>query len=215
MDATLASLEAKAGQVKADSKVKADQLGRRSKEAARRVSDPSQERRPQASEAALQSQQGAVGIAVESLRSAGQNLLSTRSASRSSSNRPRSGRRAAQVKAWREAADTFQDVATKFAAGRRATSRSPLKDEGGCRRGGSAIAEAETGGKRILGGAERGLAESRKAFDRANQAAWDAVKRAASFEPLKGIHPRAGFLPIVVDFEGEASWPRMQSCRVN
>ncbi len=63
---------------------------------------------------------------------------------------------AAQVKAWREAADTIHDVAAKMAAARRADIDAAVKDEGGRNRGGSAIAEVESGRKRILGGAERG-----------------------------------------------------------
>jgi DNA anti-recombination protein RmuC len=88
---------------------------------------------------------------------------------------------AAQVKAWREAADKVHNEATKVAAEKRANLDSAVKQM----KADAAEAEArlqklkQAGGESwtALSGA---LAESRKAFDQANQMAWDAFKRAAN-----------------------------------
>ncbi len=85
-----------------------------------------------------------------------------------------------QAKAWREAADTVGEVAAKFAVGRRADVDAALKKMK------ADAAEAETRlqqlgktGQQSWAALSAGLAEARKAFDGANQAAWDAVKGAA------------------------------------
>jgi hypothetical protein len=87
---------------------------------------------------------------------------------------------AAQVKAWREAADKLHDAAGKVAAARRADLDAAVKQmkadaseaEGRLQK----LKQAGSDSWTTFGAA---LAESRKAFDRANQAAWDALKRAA------------------------------------
>jgi hypothetical protein len=87
----------------------------------------------------------------------------------------------AQLKAWREAANKFQGAAGEFAASRRADVDAAVQ------RMKADAAEAE-GRLRKLGqvGTESwtalsaALADSRAAFDRANQAAQDAFKRAAA-----------------------------------
>jgi len=87
---------------------------------------------------------------------------------------------AAQVKAWREAADKFHDAATKMAAEKRASVDAAAKQMK------AQAAEAEAGLQKLKqAGSESwtalsaALAQSRKAFDQANQKAWDSFKHAA------------------------------------
>ncbi len=87
----------------------------------------------------------------------------------------------AQIKAWREAADTFHKELAKVATARRGDVDAAVKQMK------ADAAEAELRLQKLkqagndswsaLGAA---LAESRKAFDRANQTAGDAVKRATT-----------------------------------
>ena len=87
---------------------------------------------------------------------------------------------AAQVKAWREAADQFHDAATKLAAERRAdidaavTQMKADASEAEIR-----LQKLKQAGSESWTALSAALAESRKGFDRANQTAWDALKRAA------------------------------------
>ncbi|MCK9908699.1 hypothetical protein MXD81_06140 [Microbacteriaceae bacterium K1510] len=85
----------------------------------------------------------------------------------------------AQLKAWHEAADKVHAAAAQFAADRRAdidAAAERMKAD-------AATAEAQFQKLRQAGtdswaAFSAALTESRTAFDRANQAAWDAVKRA-------------------------------------
>lgn len=85
----------------------------------------------------------------------------------------------AQLKAWHEAADKVHAAAAQFAADRRADI------DAAAERMKADAATAETQFQKLRqAGTESwtafsaALTESRAAFDRANQAAWDAVKRA-------------------------------------
>lgn len=87
---------------------------------------------------------------------------------------------AAQVKAWHEAADKFHAEAAKLASARRADVDAAVK------RMKADAAEAEArfqrlkqAGRDSWSSLSTALAESRTAFDRANQEAWDALKRAS------------------------------------
>jgi len=87
---------------------------------------------------------------------------------------------AAQAKAWREAAHTIQDVATKFAAGRRAdVDTAVTKMKADAAEAEARLQKLNQTGNESWAALSAALAESRKAFDRANKAAWDAIKRAA------------------------------------
>ena len=88
---------------------------------------------------------------------------------------------AAQIKAWQKAADEFQDSAMKVASAKRSDVDAALKQM----KAGTAEAEAhfqklKQAGSESWTALSAALAESRKAFDRANQQAWDAIKHAAS-----------------------------------
>jgi hypothetical protein len=87
---------------------------------------------------------------------------------------------AAQVKAWREAAEKFQSEAAKVATARRADLDAAVKQM----KADAATAEArfqklKQAGSQTWSALGAALAESRKAFDRANQQAGDALKRSA------------------------------------
>ncbi|MGQ7793818.1 hypothetical protein ACUN0C_15535 [Faunimonas sp. B44] len=86
---------------------------------------------------------------------------------------------AAQVKAWREAAETFNGEAAKLAAAKRADVDAAVKQM----KADAAEAEArlrtlKQAGSESWAAMSAALAESRKAFDQANQKAWEALKRA-------------------------------------
>jgi len=87
---------------------------------------------------------------------------------------------AAQVKAWRDAAEKFQSEAAKVATAQRADLDAAVKQM----KADAAAAEArlqklKQAGSQTWSALGAALAESRKAFDRANQQAGDALKRSA------------------------------------
>ena len=130
MDATLASLEAGARRVKADSQAKADQLiadlkkrrdGFQAKVKAEAAADKMQlESQWNGFEANVKTYFETVDKQIDQQQATFRDVA------------------AAQQKAWREAADKLHNEAAKIAAR-------------------SAVAEVKAGGKRILGGAECGL----------------------------------------------------------
>src|SRR5262249_606060 len=88
---------------------------------------------------------------------------------------------AAQMKAWREAADSLNDSAAKASAARRADIEAAVKQmKASACEAEARMKKLEQSGKESWQALSGALAESRKAFDRANQAAWDAFKRATS-----------------------------------
>jgi len=177
MDATLASLEAKTGQVKADSKVKADQLiadikkrrdefqatvkaQLKSAEAAVRANKAQLESQWPGFEAQVKTYFETVGKQVEQQQAAFHDIA------------------AAQIKAWQKSADELHDSAAKVAVAKRADLDTALKQL----KAGAAEAETRFQKLKQAGGESwtalsAALADSRKAFEKANQQAWDALKR--------------------------------------
>jgi len=90
---------------------------------------------------------------------------------------------AAQLKAWREAADRFQAAAADLAVDRRARMEATVQqmkaDASAAEANFQKLAKAGTESWTALSAA---LTDSRAAFDRANRTAWDAFKRATSGE---------------------------------
>lgn len=183
MDATLASLEEKAAQLKAESKVKADQLiadlkKRRDEfQATARAQIEAAEATLRANKAQLEAQWPGFEAQVKTyFETIGKQFEQQQAAFRDIA--------AAQIKAWQKAADEFRDSAAKVAAAKRNDLDAALKQM----KAGAAEAEAQFQ-KLKQAGAESwttmsaALAESRKAFDRTNQQAWDAFKRATSPRP--------------------------------
>jgi hypothetical protein len=178
MDATLASLEAKVGRIQVESKVKTDQLiaelGKRrdefqatvkeqakAGEAAWERTKPELESRWNEFEAQVKNYIESLGKQVQQQQATFQEVA------------------AAQMKAWHETADSLRDAAAKVATARRADIDVVIEQMK------AAGSEAEARLQKLKrGGTESwtafgaALAESRKAFDRANQAAWTALKNA-------------------------------------
>jgi hypothetical protein len=93
--------------------------------------------------------------------------------------RPAGSDPTAQAMAWREAADQFHNQAAKVAAARRADIDAAVTQM----KADAAEAEArlqklKQTGNESWAALSAALAESRNAFDRASQRAWDALKRA-------------------------------------
>ena len=179
MDATLASLEGKASQVKADAKAKAEQLiadlKKRRDDFHAKVKAQAQagEAACQRTKTQLESHWRDFQVQVKTyFETVGKQIEQQQATFRDIA--------AAQVKAWREAADKFHEGAGKVAAARRAevdAAVNQMKAE---------AVEAEAGlqklkqaGNESWTALSAALEESRKAFDRANQQVWDALKRAA------------------------------------
>ncbi len=180
MDATLASLEAKAGQVKAELKAKADQMladmkKRRDEfQAKAKAQVQAGEAAMQASKAQLESQWHGFEAQVKTyFDTVGKQVEQQQATFRDVA--------AVQAKAWREAADKLHSEATKVAAERRADVDAAVKQM----KADAAEAEArlqklKQAGSESWAAMSAALTESRKAFDQANQKAWDALKRATS-----------------------------------
>ena len=179
MDATLASLETKARQAKADAKAKSDQLivdlkKRRDEfQAKAKAQTEVGEAALHATKTQLEAQWNSFEAQVKTyFETVGKQMEQQQAAFRDIA--------AAQVKAWRQAADKFHDAAAKVATEKRANVDAAVKQMK------TEAAEAEArmqklkqAGSKSWTALSAALAESRKAFDQANQKAWDAFKRAA------------------------------------
>jgi len=179
MDAALASFEIKASQVASESRVKSDQLiedlkDRRSEFAA------SVKKQAEAGEAAwtrtradLEMQWTQFETQVQAyLETVGKQLEQQQATFRDVA--------AAQLKAWREAADKFNEAATKVATERRADFDAALKQmTSDASQAEARFQKLREAGSESWSALNAALDQSRKAFDRANQAAWDAFKRTA------------------------------------
>jgi hypothetical protein len=180
MDAVLTSLQNRASQVTAESRAAADQLVSelRSKRDAfqhdmRQQAESGEAAWAQA-RAKLESDWGAFQADVKKyVDDFGQQMKQQQTTFQDIA--------AAQLKAWREAADRFQAAATDLAADRRgrieATVQQMKADASAAEANFQKLAKTGTESWAALSAA---LADSRAAFDRANQAAWDAFKRATS-----------------------------------
>jgi len=179
MDATLASLQAKAGQVQADSKVKADQLIADLKKQ-RDEFQANVNKQAKATEVAWASNKAQLDSQWKAFEAQVKTYIDTVAKQVPQQQALFRDVAAAQVKAWREAANAIQDVATKFAAGRRAdVDAAVTKMKADATEAEARLQKLNQAGNESWAALSAALAESRKTFDRANQAAWDAVKRAA------------------------------------
>jgi hypothetical protein len=183
MDATLASLEAKVGQVKAETKTMAEQtiadLKKRRDEFQAKATAQAQagEAAMQAGKAQLEAQWRGFEAQVKAyFDTVGKQVEHHQDTFRDVA--------AAQAKAWREAADRLYSEAAKVVATGRADADTAVKQM----KAEAADAEArlqklKQAGSESWAAMSSALAESRKAFDQANQKAWDAIKRATSRPP--------------------------------
>ncbi len=178
MDATLAAVEEKAGQFKADSKVTADQLIAEMKkrrdefQATVKTQLEAAEVTMRANIAQLQSQWPGFEAQVKTyFETVGKHAEQQQAAFRDIA--------AAQINTWKAAADELQDSAMKLASTKRADLDAALNQM----KAGAAEAEAhfqklKQAGSESWAAMSAALTESRKAFDRANQQAWEALKQA-------------------------------------
>jgi ElaB/YqjD/DUF883 family membrane-anchored ribosome-binding protein len=177
MDATLSSLELKAGEVAAESRAKADQIlsDLRSKRDA--FSDTIKQQAGvgedawSKAKAQLETQWGAfeaeVGSYIEALGKNAEQVQATFK-----------DRAAAQVKAWQEATDQIQQAAVKFSAERRGDIDAAIDSM----KANAALAEQtldkfNKAGTESWSALNAALGETRKAFDGANQAVRDAFAK--------------------------------------
>lgn len=180
MDAALASLETTAKQVEADARVKADQSIAELKKR-RSEFEELAKKQVEAGEAAWQGarpQLEAQWNEFESQLKAYVETVGKQIAQQQVTFREVA---TAQVKAWREAVDKLCDEGAKVAAANWPDIDSAVKqmksdaDEADAR-----LQKLERAGSESWSAFSAALAESRKAFDRANLAAWEALKRAGT-----------------------------------
>ena len=178
MDAVLASLEAKAGEVQAESRSKADLLiadlhKKRDEfqEVAKKQAD--------AGEAAWLRTKGQLegtwnGFEIEVkkyVETFGKQVQQTTFQNAA----------AAQLKAWRDAAEKIHNAAAGVAVDRRSDIDATLtRMKADASKAEANLQELKRAGTESWVALNGALAESRAAFDRANQSAWDALKRAAT-----------------------------------
>ena len=178
MDAVLASLEAKAGEVQAESRSKADLLiadlhKKRDEfqEVAKKQAD--------AGEAAwlrtksqLEGTWNGFEIEVKKyVETFGKQVQQTTFQNAA----------AAQLKAWRDAAEKIHYAAAGLAVDRRSDIDATLtRMKADASKAEANLQEFKRAGTESWAALNGALAESRAAFDRANQSAWDALKRAAT-----------------------------------
>ena len=178
MDATLASLEAKASQLRADAKATAEQsIGDLKKR--RNEFQTKAKAQAEASESAwhaaktqLELQWSGFEAQVKTyFETVGKQVEQQQSTFRDIA--------AAQVKAWREAADKFHGAATKVATEKRANVDTAIKQmRADAVEADARLQKLKQAGSESWTALSDALAESRKAFDQANQRAWDAFRRA-------------------------------------
>lgn len=180
MDAALVSLEGMAGQAKAEAKIKADQLVADLKKR-RDEFQASLKTQAEAGEAAwvrakanMETQWSGFEAQVRTyFESAGKQIELQQATFKDVA--------AAQAKAWREATDKFHDAANKVAAARRADVDAAIQNmKSDASEADARLQKLKQAGSESWSALSAALAESRNAFDRANQAAWDAFKGSAS-----------------------------------
>lgn len=180
MDATLASLEGKAGEMQADARAKAEQLRtdlqqRRDKfrEAVKKQAETTEAELVK-TKAQLEVEWNAFETDVQKyFENIGERIQQRQTTFKSQAD--------AQIKAWREAADQFSKAADQFAADR----RSEIDAAVNRMKADAAAAESKLGKLNEAGSESwsiftNALAETRATFDRANQATRDAFKRASA-----------------------------------
>jgi hypothetical protein len=180
MDATLASLEAKASQVHADFKVKANQLIA-DMEKRRDEFEAAVKKQAEAGEAAWERTKGQLESQWNGFEAQVKTYIDTVGKQIEQQQATFRDVAAAQLKAWREAADKFHGAATKLAAERRADIDAAVKQmKADASEAEARLQKLKGAGRESWTAMNAALAESRKAFDRANQVAGDALKRAAA-----------------------------------
>lgn len=176
MDAALASLEVKASQAKADSKEKADEIiadlkKRRDEfQALLKTQAESGEAAWARAKTELDKQWNGFEAQVQTyFESAGKQVEQQQATFKDIA--------AAQAKAWSEAADKFKLAAGNVAAARRADLEAALQQmKSDASEAEARLQKLNQAGSESWSVLSTALAESRKAFDHANQSVWDALR---------------------------------------
>jgi len=183
MDAVLASFETKAGEVQADSRAKADQFIADLKKK-RDEFQQSVTKQADAGEAAWSSAKSQMEATWRGFEAEVKKYVETFGKQVDQQQSTFHGAANAQLKAWRDAADKIQSAATELATDRRNDIDAALKRmKADASEAEANLQKLKRAGEESWGALNGALAESRAAFDRANQAAWDAFKRAANPRP--------------------------------
>ena len=178
MDATLASLEGKAGELQADARAGAERALteiRNQRDNYKRIIDNQKEATEAtwiATKATLESDWKAFEASVQSFVDAAGEQIGAREAAFSAAVN-------VQVKAWQEAASKLQNAAAGFAADRKAEVEAivkRMKDDADAAE--AKLDKLSRAGSESWSALNTALTETRAAFDRANQAAQDAFNRA-------------------------------------
>lgn len=180
MDAALASFEVKASQTKADSKIHLDQfvadLKKRRDEfqAALKAQAEAGEAAWTGARADLEQQWAGFETQIKTyFENAGKQIELQQATFKDIA--------AAQTKAWHEAADRFRDAASKAAATRAGDVEAAIRQmKAGASEAEARLQNLKQAGAESWSALSAALADSRKAFDQANQTAWDAFKRSVS-----------------------------------
>jgi len=179
MDATLASLEAKLGEVQADARVKANQvladLGKK-----RDAFQSAVKRQAEANEAAWSKAKAALEAEWSVFETDVKTYVDTFGKNVEQQQATFKLQAEAQLKAWRETADKLRIAGAQFAAERRGEIEATVKRmEADASAAEQRLQRLNQAGMQSWSALMAALAETRASFDRANRAAQDAFKRAA------------------------------------
>lgn len=182
MDAVLASLEGKAKEVQAESAAKANRLFADM----RHRRDEFQEtvkKQAEAGEAAFASTKAQLDSIWNGFEAEVKNYIDTFGKQIEQQQRLLQDVAQAQLRAWHGTAEKIQSAATEFKTDRRTDIDAALNlMKAGASEAETSFQALKRAGTESWTAWSAALAESRKAFDRANQSVWDAFKRAASPE---------------------------------
>jgi hypothetical protein len=177
MDATVASLEAKASQLRADSQVKAGQL-REDLQRRRDAFQDTVKKHADAGQATWERTQKELEPRWNEFEAHVKTYIETVGKQIEQQQATFRDVAAAQMKAWRKIADSFNEAAAKASAAHRADLELAAKQmKANASEVEARMKKLEQAGKESWQALSEALAESRKAFDRAHQTAWDAFKR--------------------------------------
>ena len=178
MDATLASLEAKATQLQADCKPKANQLMEELQEL-RSEFQAVVKKHADAGEAAWQRARTQLEASWNDFEARLKTYIDTVGPQVEQQQATFRSLADAQLKAWRKTADNLREAAATVTAARRVEIDAALKHmKADASEAEARLQKLKQAGSESWSAFGAALAESLKAFDRANQAAWDALKRA-------------------------------------
>ena len=178
MDAVLASLESKAGQIQADSRAKAEQVVAELKKQ-RDAFQAKAKTHVEGGEAALKAAEAQLEVQWNGFEAQVKAYFETAAKQLDQQQATFRQAAAAQAKAWGEAVGRFHTEATKLAAAKRSEVDAAVNQmKAQAAQADAALEKLKQGGNESWTTLSGALAESRKAFDRATHEAWDAFMKA-------------------------------------